>query len=66
MRALTIPLALLLLLTGALLVAGLLVGSFQTDFSTLRSMLLHYNPDNPIHYVVIHLRLPRFRLALVA
>lgn len=61
----SLALSLLLLLTGILLVLGLLIGSFETDFSTLRSILLHYDPDNSIHYAVVHLRLPRLLLAFM-
>lgn len=57
--------SLLLLLTVGVLVAGLFVGSFETDFSTLRQVLLAYNPDDPTQFAVVHLRLPRVILAFL-
>jgi iron complex transport system permease protein len=56
---------LLLLLTVGVLVTGLLVGSFETNFSTLRQVLLAYNPDDPAQFAVVHLRLPRVLLGFL-
>ncbi|MDU0371194.1 FecCD family ABC transporter permease [Hymenobacter endophyticus] len=58
-------LACLLLLLG-LLVLGLRVGSYETDFALLTRTLLHYNPQDPAHLVLVELRLPRLLLALLA
>ncbi|MET4106390.1 iron ABC transporter permease [Hymenobacter sp. UYP22] len=58
-------LACLLLLLG-LLVLGLRVGSYETDFALLARTLLHYNPQDPTHLVLVELRLPRLLLALLA
>jgi iron complex transport system permease protein len=55
----------LLLLTVALLLAGLFVGSFQTDFGTLQGAIFSYDPEDPAHFAIIHLRLPRLLLAFV-
>ncbi|RSK23909.1 FecCD family ABC transporter permease [Hymenobacter metallilatus] len=58
-------LACLLLLLG-LLVVGLRVGSYETDFALLGRTLLHYNPQEPAQLVLVELRLPRLLLALLA
>ncbi len=55
----------LLLLTVTVLLAGLFVGSFQTDFRTLQGAVFSYNPDDPAHFAIIHLRLPRLLLAFI-
>lgn len=55
----------LLLLTVLALVAGLFIGSFRTDFSLLRQALFAYNPDDPAHFSIVHLRLPRVLLAFL-
>ncbi|RDV13147.1 iron ABC transporter permease [Pontibacter diazotrophicus] len=47
------------------LVLGLQVGSFESDLGTLTEALLHYNPNDTTHFVLVHLRLPRLLLALV-
>lgn len=62
-RALYFLIAFLLILV--VLVLGLQVGSFESDLGTLTEALLHYNPDDTTHYVLMHLRLPRLLLALV-
>lgn len=62
-RTLYFGIALLLILV--VLVLGLQVGSFESDLGTLAEVLLHYNPDDTTHYVLMHLRLPRLLLALV-
>lgn len=58
-------LACLLLLLGLLLL-GLRVGSYETDFALLGRTLLHYNPQDPAQLVLVELRLPRLLLALLA
>jgi iron complex transport system permease protein len=58
-------LLLLLTLVVACLVLGLLIGSFHTDFPALVQALFHYNADNPVHYAIVHLRLPRLMLAFL-
>jgi iron complex transport system permease protein len=58
-------LLLLLTLVAACMVGGLLIGSFQTDFPALMKALFHYNAENPSHYAIVHLRLPRLMLAFL-
>lgn len=58
-------LLLLLTLVASCLAGGLLVGSFQTDFPALWQALFHYDADNPAHYAIVHLRLPRLMLAFL-
>jgi iron complex transport system permease protein len=55
----------LLLLTVLAFGAGLFIGSFPTDFSTLRGALFAYNPDDPAHFSIVNLRLPRVLLAFL-
>jgi len=54
-----------LLLVLLLLGLGLRIGSFTSDFSTVASALLAYTPENPAHFAIVELRLPRLLLALV-
>jgi len=56
-----IALGLVLLLVGA----GLRIGSFTADFSTVAEALFSYNPANQTHFAIVELRLPRLLLALV-
>ena len=56
---------LLLITTGALLGLGLLIGSFETDFSVVRRALFHYEAGNSVHYAIVYLRLPRLLLAFL-
>ncbi|RIJ33410.1 iron ABC transporter permease [Pontibacter oryzae] len=58
-----IILALLLILV--VLMLGLQVGSFKTNFATIADTFLNYNPNNTTQYAILHLRLPRLLLALV-
>ena len=53
--------AVLVLLLSVLL--GLQVGSFQADTPQVLQALLNYNPENPVHFAIIELRLPRLLLA---
>lgn len=53
--------ALLLIAIGT----GLLIGSFYTSINDVQEALLNFNPDNPTHFSIIHLRLPRLLLALL-
>ncbi|MDX5438454.1 MAG: iron ABC transporter permease, partial [Pontibacter sp.] len=62
-RGLYFLLALLLILV--VLVAGLQVGSFNTDAATILEAFFNYNPDDTTHFAILHLRLPRLVLALV-
>jgi iron complex transport system permease protein len=54
-----------LVLLLAVLIVGLQVGSYESDMATIIDALFNYNADNPIHYAIVHLRLPRLVLALV-
>ena len=59
------------LLTGllvllALLLLGLRIGSYATDYSFILRSLGHYNPHDPAQLVVWQLRLPRLLLAALA
>ncbi|WP_162055726.1 FecCD family ABC transporter permease [Pontibacter pamirensis] len=62
-RALYFLIAFFLILV--VLVLGLQVGSFESDLGILTEALLHYNPNDTTHFVLVHLRLPRLLLALV-
>ncbi|WP_242927080.1 FecCD family ABC transporter permease [Pontibacter vulgaris] len=62
-RTLYFIVALLLILI--VLVLGLQVGSFDTGLASIADAFFNYNPDNTIHYAIVHLRLPRLLLALV-
>lgn len=53
---------LLLLLAGV----GIKMGSFETDWSTVFSAIMQYDPDKAEHYAVVELRLPRILIALLA
>lgn len=55
-----------LLLMLALVVLGMRVGSYDTDYALIIEALTHYNPQNPTHLVLVELRLPRILLALLA
>ncbi|GAA4347379.1 hypothetical protein GCM10023185_02440 [Hymenobacter saemangeumensis] len=55
-----------LLLTLALLILGLRVGSFATDYGFILNTLRHYDPSDPAQLVLVELRLPRLLLALLA
>ncbi|MBF9142344.1 FecCD family ABC transporter permease [Hymenobacter properus] len=55
-----------LLLTLALLVLGLRVGSYSTSYSFILDTFLHYNSADPAQLVLVQLRLPRLLLALLA
>jgi iron complex transport system permease protein len=47
-----------------LVLAGLLIGSFYTDLPTVFEAIFHYKPEDPTHFSIINLRLPRLLLAL--
>jgi iron complex transport system permease protein len=61
----------LLLLPGAVLVLlliaglGMGVGSFPVSFSELTGALFAYDAGNPVHFALVHLRLPRLLLAFL-
>ena len=55
-----------LLLTAALLVVGMRIGSYHTSYPLIRQALLQYNPQDPAQLVLVELRLPRLLLALLA
>ncbi|QIL75526.1 FecCD family ABC transporter permease [Hymenobacter sp. HDW8] len=55
-----------LLLTILLLIVGLRVGSFETDYAIIWRALSHYDPTDPVQLVLVQLRLPRLLLALLA
>ncbi len=57
---------LVLVLAGVLIAAGIRIGSFETDWNTVRAALLNYDPDIAEHYAIIQLRMPRILLALMA
>src|SRR5262245_37656468 len=56
----------LLVLLAAAVVAGLAVGAKSMPASTVLDALLHYNPDNADHVLVLTLRLPRTVIGLLA
>ena len=49
-----------------LLVLGLRLGSYPTDYALIGRALLHYDPTDPAQLAVVQLRLPRLLLALLA
>ena len=55
-----------LLLTLALLVLGLRVGSYTTSYGFILNTFRHYNPADPAQLALVELRLPRLLLALLA
>jgi iron complex transport system permease protein len=55
-----------LLLTFVLVVVGMRVGSYDTDYALIGRALTQYNPQDPTHLVLVELRLPRILLALLA
>ncbi|UOG73695.1 iron ABC transporter permease [Hymenobacter tibetensis] len=55
-----------LLLTFALVVLGMRVGSYETTYALLARAFISYNPQDPTHLVLVELRLPRILLALLA
>jgi iron complex transport system permease protein len=63
-KATLYPVAVLGLLLLALL-AGLRVGSFDSDYREVLEALFQYDPANQLHFAIVHLRLPRLLLALV-
>lgn len=54
----------MLLLTVGVTIAGLKLGSFSTDFPTVWNAIWHYNPEDPVHFAIINLRMPRLLLAI--
>ncbi len=55
----------LLLIIFSLITAGLFIGSFQTNLTTIYNFIFHYNNNDNTHYVILNLRLPRLILALL-
>jgi iron complex transport system permease protein len=49
----------------ALISVGLFVGSVDISLNNLIDFLINYNPENPDHYVLLNLRMPRILLALL-
>ena len=58
-----LTISLILFLLFGVTLAGLKLGSFSTDFSTVWNALFNYDPENPTHFAIINLRLPRLLLA---
>ena len=54
----------ILFLTFGVLLAGLKLGSFFTDFDTVWNAVFNYNPEDPAQFAVVNLRLPRLLLAI--
>src|SRR4051812_31706622 len=52
-------------LTVILFFIGLDAGSFDTDIKTIREALFSYDPSNKIHFIILHLRMPRILLAFL-
>jgi iron complex transport system permease protein len=57
--------ACLILLTAGLLMAGLFIGSFETNFKTVFEAITSFDTADTTHFVIIHLRLPRLFLAFL-
>lgn len=57
--------SLLTALLGGGLLAGLLVGSFETSVPDVLAAIFRYDAQNAAHFAVVHLRLPRLLLALL-
>ncbi len=55
----------LLILTIALLVLSLRIGTYVITFNNLKESLLSFDVNNDIHYVLLNLRLPRIILAFL-
>ncbi|TGE22466.1 iron ABC transporter permease [Hymenobacter aquaticus] len=55
-----------LALMAVLVVLGLRIGSFATDYAFIGSTLLHYNSHDPAQLALVELRLPRIVMALLA
>ncbi|MBC6990326.1 FecCD family ABC transporter permease [Hymenobacter sp. BT491] len=55
-----------LLLTAALMAAGLRIGSFDTSYALIWKALTQYNSADPAQLVLVQLRLPRLLLAFLA
>ncbi|QDA61237.1 FecCD family ABC transporter permease [Hymenobacter jejuensis] len=55
-----------LLLTAALMAAGLRIGSFDTSYVLIWKALTQYNSADPAQLVLVQLRLPRLLLAFLA
>ncbi|TGE12087.1 FecCD family ABC transporter permease [Hymenobacter elongatus] len=49
-----------------LVVLGLRIGSFATDYAFIAHTLLHYTPADPVQLALVELRLPRIVMALLA
>lgn len=61
------PLLYIFIMLGLLFgvtLAGLKLGTFNTDFPTVWNALFSFDPENPAHFAVLHLRLPRLLLAI--
>ncbi|HVD97184.1 MAG TPA: iron ABC transporter permease [Cytophagaceae bacterium] len=61
-----LSLLLIFLLIFLLVAAGIRIGSFETNWSTIFSALFEYDPEIPEHYAIVELRLPRVLVALLA
>jgi iron complex transport system permease protein len=60
-----IVLLLVLVFIGLLAFWGLSVGSFKAGAADIIQALVNYDPDNPVHFAIVQLRLPRLLLALL-
>lgn len=49
----------------ALVFAGLAVGTIAISIEEVLESILHYNPNNDFHYIIMNLRLPRIVLAML-
>ncbi|RNI29377.1 iron ABC transporter permease [Rufibacter immobilis] len=65
MRKSWLVLLLLLVLLALFFLLGLRVGSLNTSYETVGEALFAYDPANPAHYSILHLRLPRLLLAFL-
>ena len=54
-----------LLIMGLLAFWGLSIGSFKASYGDIVQALVHYNPDNQVHFAIVEFRLPRLLLALL-
>ncbi len=56
----------IVLLILLLLVTGIKIGSFETDWSMIYSAIFDYNSGKAEHFAIVELRMPRLVLALLA
>jgi iron complex transport system permease protein len=58
--------ALIIVLMIFLVLTGIQIGSFETNWSMIFSAITDYNPDKAEHFAVMELRMPRLLLSLLA